>query len=91
MGQVSARQSVAQWFLIDAMTKNVRLTVAGRAHLSSAIARFGYDRNGTFSQAEFRRIIDERFAARMRAFAGSERRRDADLDAILSGLPGWEE
>ena len=87
MGQVSARQSVAECSLIDATTKNVPLTGAGRAHLPSEIARLGYDRNGTISQAEF----DERFAARMRAFARSERRRDADLAAILSGLPGWEE
>jgi len=91
MEQPRKLQSVAEWFLTDPVTGRVRLTGTGRSHMADDLARLGYDPNRSFGREEMHRIIDERFAMRMQAFGKSAKGRDPELDAILSGLPGWDE
>lgn len=91
MEQPGKVQSVAEWFLTDPATGRVRLTGTGRAHMAGDLARLGYDPNRTFDWVEMQQIIDERFAMHMRAFARFAKASDPELDAVLSGLPGWDD
>ena len=79
-----------QIFIQDSITKQIRLTKAGIAQYGARFARAGFQPNQIKTVEIFKMAIDASFASEMEALAATVKGHDAELDEILTGLPGWE-
>lgn len=79
-----------QLFIQDTTTGRIRFTKAGIKHYGERFARAGFSLRHITTMREFEVAVDASFAQEMEKLASETRGQDPALDAILSGLPGWD-
>ncbi len=79
-----------QLYIEDQATGRIRFTQAGRDRYAARFARAGYRIDDIRTRATFEAAVDAMFRSEMNRLAAESRGQNAELDTILSGLPGWE-
>ena len=80
-----------QLYIEDPTTGRIRFTKAGRDRYAARFARAGHRIDDIRTKAQFEAAVDAMFQSEMNQMAADSRGQDAELDAVLSGLPGWED
>jgi hypothetical protein len=83
---VNARQLYIQ----DPSSNRIRLTKAGLDKYSTRFAHVGYRAAEIKTLEVLKEAIDASFNHEMAKLASTARGSNADLDEVLSGLPGWD-
>jgi len=79
-----------QIFIQDPITKRIRLTNAGIEKYGVRFLRAGFQPSQIRTMETLKAAVDASFASEMERLASTTKGRNADLDEILNGLPGWE-
>ena len=79
-----------QLFIQDATTGRIRFTQAGISRYGERFARAGFSIRQITTMKEFEAAVDASFALEMKKLASETRGQDPALDAIMTGLPGWD-
>jgi hypothetical protein len=66
------------------------LTQAGLDKYAARFAQVGYQASKIRTIKELKKAIDASFDHEMAKLASTARGSNADLDEVLSGLPGWD-
>lgn len=83
--------SKRQLYIQDPATGRIRFTKAGRERYAARFAKVGYRIDDIRTLAAFEAAVDTLFQSEMYRMADGFRGEDAEFDAALSGLPGWED
>lgn len=78
-------------YIEDLATKRIRFTRAGHERYARRLARVGYNIESIRNKAQLAEALDAMFMYEMRELARSCKGRDAEMDRLLSGLPGWDD
>lgn len=71
-------------------TNEFRPTKAMIERYGARFAKAGYDIRKLRTREQWNAAVDASFALEMRTLASTTRGQDAQLDALLQGLPGWD-
>ncbi|MBW9263051.1 MAG: hypothetical protein K1564_15910 [Candidatus Thiodiazotropha sp. (ex. Lucinisca nassula)] len=78
-----------QLYIKDPSSNRIRLTRAGLDKYASRFAKVGYQASEIRTLDVLKEAIDASFDHEMEKLATTARGNNADLDEVLSGLPGW--
>ncbi len=79
-----------QIYIQDPVTAQIRLTKTGIEKYGARFARAGYRPDQIKTVEMFKTAVDASFASEMAMLASTAKGKCADLDEILTGLPGWD-
>jgi hypothetical protein len=79
-----------QLYIQDPSSNRIRLTRAGLDKYAARFARVGYQASEIRTIEVLKDAIDASFDHEMAKLASTARGSNADLDEVLSGLPGWD-
>jgi len=82
--------SPTQLYIQDPLTNRIRITKAGIEKYGQRFARAGYSIQTIKTPTEFKNAVDACFALELQQLASTAKGKNADLDNILNGLPGWD-
>lgn len=86
----SSAMNTRHLFLQDTVTGHIRLTQAGVDRYRERFARAGFAVRDITTMGTFEAAVDASFALEMKKLASETRGQDPALDAIMTGLPGWD-
>jgi type II secretory pathway component PulM len=79
-----------QLYIKDPLSNRIRLTQAGLDKYAARFARVGYQASKIKTIEALKDAINASFDHDMAKLASTARGGNADLDEVLSGLPGWD-
>ncbi len=79
-----------QLYIQDPITQRIRMTKAGIEKYESRFARVGVQASTIKTVAAFKAAVEACFTSEMETLASTAKGKNADLDEIMTGLPGWE-
>ncbi len=79
-----------QLYIQDPITHRIRMTKAGIEKYKTRFARVGVQVSKIKTVAEFKAAVEACFTSEIEALASTAKGKNADLDEIMAGLPGWE-
>ncbi len=79
-----------QLYIQDPSSNRIRLTQAGLEKYAARFARVGYQASEIRTIEVLKDAINASFDHEMEKLASTARGSNADLDEVLSGLPGWD-
>ena len=77
-------------FIQDPESKKIRLTKASREQYEHKFGEVGFDVRKIKSMKVFEAAVDASFTNEMQKLASNIKGKDAELDFVLKGLPGWD-
>ncbi len=79
-----------QLYIQDPITHRIRMTKAGIEKYATRFARVGIQASTIKTVAAFKAAVEACFTSEMETLASTAKGKSADLDEIMTGLPGWE-
>lgn len=78
-------------YIEDLATKRIRFTRAGRERYAQRLAKAGYCVDAIQTKEQLAAAFSAMFRREMKQIANAHRGKDAELDMVLTGLPGWDD
>ena len=79
-----------QIYIQDPITQQIRLTQVGIEKYGARFARAGFQASQIRTVEAFKAAVDASFTNEMVSLATTAKGNNAELDEIMTGLPGWE-